>query len=228
SFWQPHFLQAGGHEVEGTKSKLDTKPGLKAMQALYDYAYKYGASAIRSANGESGSAMLPQGQTASTISLSTWAYATFQQLAPSSWKNIRALLYPQVDPSHPKYYTSAGYSSCVNAKSSNKSAAFELAHMIGSEFGPEIWKDAGIVVPVANWAKKYSWSSVPDAPVWQQMSAAGTPMTLTVPAQLSESYRESEFQPTFEAVVFEKQNLSKQMSKWNGLVQQQLDQQGPG
>lgn len=222
TYWQPYFLQAGGKFVTGKKSTLNSGPGVAAMSNIRDYAFKYGASQLRPTNKESGSALLPEAKTSSTISLGIWAYGTFQQLAPDTWKNIRALLAPQVDPSKPRYYTGPGWSQAVNAKSKNKSAAFEFLQFVAEEHGADLFS-SGIVTPVAGWTSKYKFNDIPDHDVWQRMSSQGTPLTMSATTQLTETLRENEFQTAFEAIMFEKKDLRQQMNTWNAAVQKAVD-----
>lgn len=224
TYWQPYFLQAGGTFVSanGKRSLLDSKPGIAAMSNIHDYAYRYGASQLRPTNKESGSALLPEGKTASTISLGIWAYGTFQQLLPDGWKDIRALLAPQVDPSKPKYYTGPGWSQAVNAKSANKNAAFEFLHFVAEEHGADLFA-SGIVTPIAGWTTKYKFGDLPDHDVWQKMSAEATPLRLSATTQLTETLREQEFQTAFEAIMFEKKDLRQEMGSWNAAVQKAVN-----
>lgn len=224
TYWQPYFLQAGGKFVsgDGKRSLLNSNAGSAAMSNIRDYAFKYGASQLRPTNKESGSAILPEGKTASTISLGIWAYGTFQQLAPTNWKDIRALLAPQVDPSKPKYYTGPGWSHAVNAKSSNKSAAFEFLHFVAEEHGADLFS-SGIVTPISGWTTKYKFNEIPDHDVWQKMATQGTPLILSAQTQLTETLRQSEFQVAFEAVMFEKKDLRQEMNTWNTSVQKAVD-----
>jgi len=224
SFWEPYFLQAGGKLVsdDGKTSMLDSEQGIAAMQNLYDYVFKYGASMLRPQDKESGSAKLPKDETASTTSLGQWAYPTFKQLAPDKWQNTRALLAPQVDPSKPRYDSGPGWSYGVLAKSKNREAAFKFYHFVVTQHGSDLF-DGGIVTPVVGWTDKYpGFAKLPDAAVWKKMSDEAKPRIRTAPDLLTQVQRQDSFQRAFEAIMFSKGDIKAEMKRWNQDVQQAL------
>ena len=171
SFWEPYFLQAGGKFLspDGRKSLLDSDQDVAAMQNLYNYVFKDGASLLWPQDKESDSAKLPKEETSSTAGMSQWAYGTMKQLAPDKFATFRSLLAPQVDPTRPQYESGPGWSYGVLAKSKNQAAAFKFLHFMVDRHGSELF-DGGIVAPVQGWTEKYAgFAKLPDAAVWKQM-----------------------------------------------------------
>lgn len=224
SFWEPYFLQVGGKLLsdDGKTSLLNSEQGVAAMQNLYDYVFKYGASMLRPQDKESGSAKLPKEETSSTASMSQWAYGTFKQLAPEKWQNIRSLLAPQVDPTKPRYESGPGWSYGVLAKSKNKEAAFQFLHFVAAEHGSDLF-DSGIVTPVTGWTDKYPGvAKLPDAPVWKKMSEEAKPRLRPAPEVLTQVQRQEGFQRAFEAIMFNKGDIKAELKRWNQEVQDAL------
>ena len=224
AFWEPYFRQAGGKMVseDGKTSLLSSEPGIAAMQNLYDYVFKYGASMLRPQDKESGSAKLPKEETSSTTAMSQWAYGTFRQLAPEKWQNIRSLLPPQVDPAAPRYYSGPGWSYGVFAKSPQREAAFKFLHFVAAEHGSDMF-EGGIVAPVAGWTEKYAGlQKLPDAEVWTKLSQEAVPLIRSEPEVLTDVQRAEGFQRTFEAIMFNKADLKTEMDRWNKDVQDAL------
>lgn len=224
AFWEPYFLQAGGKLVsdDGKTSMLDSDQGIAAMQNLYDYVFKYGASMLRPQDKESGSAKLPKDETSSTTTLGQWAYPTFKQLAPDKWQNIRALLAPQVDSAKPRYDSGPGWSYGVLAKSKNKEAAFQFLHFVAAEHGSDLF-DGGIVTPVVGWTDKYpGFAKLPDAAVWKKMSDEAKPRIRSAPDLLTQVQRQDGFQRAFEAIMFNKGDIKAELKRWNQDIQSAL------
>jgi len=225
SFWDPHFRQLGGKAVsdDGKTSQVNSDQGVQAMQQLYDYVFKDGASMLRPQDKESGSAKLPKEETSSTIGMSQWAYATFKQLAPQKWQNIRALLHPQVNPDKPLYDSGPGWSYGVLAKSPNKDAAFKFLYFAANDHGNDLF-DSGIVTPVVGWTEKYpGFKKLPDAEVWAKLANEATPRVQAERELLTGVQRSEGFQRMFEAVMFNKADLKTEMDKWNKDVQEALN-----
>jgi ABC-type glycerol-3-phosphate transport system substrate-binding protein len=223
-FWEPYFRQAGGKLLspDGKTSLLDSDQGIAAMQNLYNYVFKDGASMLRPQDVESGSAKLPKDQTASTAAMSKWAYGTFKQLAPDTWQNIRALLAPQVDPTKPLYESGPGWTHGVLAKSKNPAAAFKFLHFIVDQHGSDLF-DGGGGPPVQGWTSKYAgFAKLPDVAVWKKMADEAIPRVRSVAEVLTQVQRAEGFQKAFEAVMFNKADLKAEMSRWNKDVQSAL------
>jgi ABC-type glycerol-3-phosphate transport system substrate-binding protein len=225
AFWEPYFRQAGGKMLsdDGKTSLLNTEPGIAAMQNLYDYVYKYGASRLRPQDRESGSAKLPKEETSSTIALAQWAYGTFKQLAPQSWQTIRALLAPQVDPKKPQYYSGPGWSYGVYARSSHRAEAFRFLYFAAAQHGSDLF-DGGIVAPVAGWTEKYpGFKQLPDAAVWLKMSNEAIALVRPERELLTGVQRSEGFQRAFEAIMFNKSDIRAELDRWNKEVQEALN-----
>lgn len=224
AFWEPYFLQAGGKLLseDSKTSTLDTAQGIAAMQNLYDYVFKYGASMLRPQDKESGSAKLPKEETSSTAAMSQWAYGTFKQLTPDKWQNIRSLLAPQVDPAKPYYESGPGWSYGVLAKSKNQAVAFKFLHFMVDQHGSDLF-DGGIVAPIRGWTDKYAgFAKLPDAAVWKKMSEAATPRVRPEAELLTQVQRAEGFQRAFEAVMFNKADIKAEVTRWNKDVQEAL------
>jgi ABC-type glycerol-3-phosphate transport system substrate-binding protein len=224
AFWDPYFRQAGGTPVseDGKSSLLNSEQGIAAMQNLYDYVFKYGASTLRPQDKESGSAKLPKEETSSTTAMSQWAYGTFRQLAPEKWQNIRSLLAPQVDPSKPRYYSGPGWSYGVFAHSQQREAAFKFLYFVASEHGSDMF-DSGIVTPVVGWTEKYpGLKKLPDANVWTKMSQEAIPLVRSQPEVLTDVQRAEGFQRAFEAIMFNQGDIKAEINRWNSDVQDAL------
>ncbi len=224
SFWEPYFLQAGGKLLspDGKKSLLDSDQGVAAMQNLYNYVFKDGASMLRPQDKESGSAKLPKEETSSTAGMSQWAYGTMKQLAPDKFANFRSLLAPQVDPAKPQYESGPGWSYGVLAKSKNQTAAFKFLHFMVDQHGSDLF-DGGIVAPVKGWTEKYAgFAKLPDAAVWKKMSDAAVPRIRSEVEVLTQVQRAEGFQKAFEAVMFNKADIRAELARWNKDVQDAL------
>ena len=224
AFWEPYFRQAGGKILsdDGKTSLLNSDAGVAAMQNLYDYVFKHGASMLRPQDKESGSAKLPKEETSSTAAMSQWAYGTFKQLAPEKWQNIRSLLAPQVDPSKPRYDSGPGWSYGVFAKSPNRDAAFKFLHFAAAEHGADLF-DGGIVAPVAGWTDKYpGLKKLADAEVWTKLSREAAPLVRSEAELLTGVQRSEGFQRAFEAVMFNKSEIKAELDRWNKEVQEAL------
>ena len=224
AFWDPYFRQAGGKMVseDGKTSLLNSEQGIAAMQNLYDYVFKFGASTLRPQDKESGSAKLPKEETSSTTAMSQWAYGTFRQLAPDTWQNIKSLLAPQVDPSRPQYFSGPGWSTGVFAHSQQRDAAFKFLHFAATEHGSDLF-DGGIVTPVVGWTEKYpGLKKLPDADVWTRMSQDAVPLVRSEPEVLTDVQRAEGFQRAFEAIMFNKGDIKAEMDRWNSDVQDAL------
>lgn len=225
AFWEPYFLQAGGKllSADGKTSTLNTDQGIAAMQNLYNYVFKDGASMLRPQDVESGSAKLPKDATSSTTAMSTWAYATFKQLAPDTWQNIRAVLAPQVDPTKPQYESGPGWSYGVLAKSKSQAVAFKFLHLLVDQHGSDLFDGGGIVIPVQGWTTKYAgFAKLPDAAVWKKMSDEAIPRVRPQPEVLTQVQRAEGLQKAFEAVMFNKADIKTEMNSWNKDVQDAL------
>jgi ABC-type glycerol-3-phosphate transport system substrate-binding protein len=224
AFWDPYFRQAGGKMVseDGKTSLLNSEQGIAAMQNLYDYVFKVGASMLRPQDKESGSAKLPKEETSSTTAMSQWAYGTFRQLAPDTWQNIKSLLAPQVDPSKPQYFSGPGWSTGVFAHSQQRDAAFKFLHFAATEHGSDLF-DGGIVTPVVGWTEKYpGLKKLPDADVWTRMSQDAVPLVRSEPEVLTDVQRAEGFQRAFEAIMFNKGDIKAEVDRWNSDVQDAL------
>jgi ABC-type glycerol-3-phosphate transport system substrate-binding protein len=224
-FWEPYFLQAGGKllSADGKTSTLDTDQGIAAMQNLYNYVFKDGASMLRPQDVESGSAKIPKDETSSTTAMSTWAYATFKQLAPDTWQNIRAVLAPQVDPTKPRYESGPGWSTGVLAKSKSQAAAFKFLHLVVDQHGSDLFDGGGGVAPVQGWTTKYAgFAKLPDAAVWKKMSDEAIPRVRPQAEVLTQVQRAEGFQKAFEAVMFNKADIKAELTRWNKDVQDAL------
>ncbi len=224
AFWEPYFRQAGGQMVsdDGKTSLLNSEQGMAAMQNLYDYVFKYGASMLRPQDKESGSAKLPKEETSSTTGMSQWAYGTFKQLAPDKWQNIKSLLAPQFDSTKPRYYSGPGNSYGVFAKSPQREVAFKFLHLAAADHGSDL-SDGGIVAPVVGWTDKYAGlKTLPDADVWTKMSREAIPLVRSQPEVLTDVQRTEGFQRAFEAVMFTKADIRAEMDRWNKDVQDAL------
>ena len=223
-FWEPYFRQAGGKLLseDGKTSLLDSDQGVAAMQNLYNYVFRDGASMLRPQDKESGSAKLPKEETSSTAGMSKWAYGTFKQLAPDTWQNIRALLAPQVDPTKPLYESGPGWSHGVLAKSKNPALAFKFLHVIVDQHGSDLF-DGGGGPPVQGWTTKYAgFAKLPDVSVWKKMADEATPRVRSEAEVLTQVQRAEGFQKAFEAVMFNKADIKAEMSRWNKDVQDAL------
>ena len=224
AFWDPHFRQLGGRAIsaDGKTSLLNSEAGITAMQTLYDYVFKHGASMLRPQDKESGSAKLPKEETSSTITMSQWAYPTFRQLAPQKWQNIKSLLSPQVNPEKPLYDSGPGWSYGVLAKSPNKDAAMKFLYFVANEHGADLF-DGGIVTPIVGWTEKYAGlKKLPDADVWLKLSNESTPRVQPERELLTGVQRSEAFQRAFEAIVFNKADVKAEMDRWNKDVQETL------
>jgi multiple sugar transport system substrate-binding protein len=224
AFWEPYFLQAGGKLIsdDGKTSLLNSEQGVAAMQNLYDYVFKYGASMLRPQDKESGSAKLPKEETSSTTAMSQWAYGTFKQLAPDTWQNIKSLLAPQVDPSKPIYYSGPGWTAGVFAKSQQRDAAFKFLQFVASQHGNDLF-EGGIVTPVADWTEKYpGLQKLPDSAVWTKLSKEATPRVSPERELLTGVQRSEGFQRAFEAIMFNKGDVKAEIDRWNKDVQEAL------
>jgi ABC-type glycerol-3-phosphate transport system substrate-binding protein len=224
AFWEPYFRQAGGQILsdDGKTSLLNSDAGIAAMQNLYDYVFKHGASMLRPQDKESGSAKLPKEETSSTAAMSQWAYGTFKQLAPDTWQNIRSLLAPQVDPTKPRYDSGPGWTYGVFAKSPNREAAFKFLHFAAAEHGSDLF-DGGIVAPVVGWTEKYpGLKKLPDADVWTKLSQEAVPLIRSEAELLTGVQRAEGFQRAFEAVMFNKADIKAELERWNKEVQDAL------
>ncbi|MFN8633718.1 MAG: hypothetical protein U0893_07695 [Chloroflexota bacterium] len=224
AFWEPYFRQAGGKMVsdDGKTSLLNSEQGVAAMQNLYDYVFKYGASMLRPQDKESGSAKLPKGETSSTTGMSQWAYGTFKQLAPDSWQNIKNLLAPQINPQKPLYFSGPGWSYGVFSKSQVKEASFRFLHFAADTHGSDLF-DSGILPPVAGWADKFpALKKLPEAEVWSKMAKEATPLVKSEPETLTGVQRSQGFLRAFEAVMFNKADIKAELDKWNKDVQEAI------
>jgi len=117
-YWYGYFYNLGGKLLsdDNKRYQLNSPEGYQAMQWLYDLVFKYKVSKLRPGVKESGSGILPKGETAATPYLGYWAFGTFKSIDPEGIANYRVLMQPKAKDKPLKIYSTPGRGAAVNAR----------------------------------------------------------------------------------------------------------------
>jgi len=139
--------QLGGSVVSPVDKKVSTvnsKAGIKALQTLYDFIYKYKIATVPSGHGTQGFGF-ETGDTSIVTDVGPWERDYLKEEAPTIYPYLKFTPWPRFKGGKDIGCPTYGYALQVSSNSKHKKEAWELAKILVST--PEDRRKIGLFVP---------------------------------------------------------------------------------